>query len=100
LIVNKKWHLLRSQFGLHFSGGIGSDLLRPHEQVNTIVERLREHRFSIRRVLQDRHQAYDVVVRDAHARKHIVEEAFELLVSALLVLLVQNVEELLKVGLD
>lgn len=41
-----------------------------------------------------------MIVSDHHSWEHVVEEAFELLVRAYLVLLIENVEELVEVGLD
>ena len=75
-------------------------MLLPHKNVDSITEHLREHLLGVRGLLQDRHKSHDVIVLDDNARQHAVEEAFELFVSALFMLLVQDVKELVEVRLN
>ena len=75
-------------------------MLLPHKNVYSVTERLREHLLVVRGLLQDSYKSHNVAVFDDYLGQHTVKEAFELFVSALLVLLVEDVEELVEVWLN
>ena len=85
---------------MEFVRGKSPDLLRFDQKVDAVFDGLGEHLLVVMGVLKEGHKPDDVAVFHLNAGQHAVEERVERLKRGFLVLLVENVKELVFVGLN